>query len=171
MSEWPSAEREIAKKIACPNCGASVSGGEAICRFCGSLLREALSDNEFRKACRVFIKSLNKTMNNVFPPRLGVVFALGVIVGPLVAYAILKRSDWGSWAHVVIPLLVAFVGLIVGGIMIATEQKRTFHKQIKPRIEHFMRENGLTSTEFLAMARTQVKESDPLLEYLDEIVC
>ncbi len=170
MAEWAPAGHDTQARTVCPNCGANIGGGQAICRFCGSLLRDSLADDEFRRACRVFIKSLNKTLENASPKGVVLATVIGVLMVPGAIHIYLNSVSWGPWGRWLVTLFAAFLGLAAVGILLSAEQKRLFNSELKPRIERFMHDNGLTSTEFLSMARTVVKDSDPLLEYLDDIV-
>ena len=170
MSDRMSPACEVKRKTDCPNCGANLKNGATTCSFCGSHIRDSLSDDAFRETCQVFIKALNKTLRNVFTARMTFIFAVGVVGIPLAVFFILQWSGWGVWARLSVATLLAVTGLVIAGVTLSADQKRVFHKQLKPRIDVFLRENSLTPMEFLSIARSQVKESDPLFEYLDEIV-
>ena len=130
MPDRTTPECNVRRRTTCSNCGADLEKGGAICHFCGSQVGDSLSDADFQEACRVFIQSINKTLQNVFSARTMVFFVVGTVAVPLAAFFILRSFGWPTWVQLSIPIVLALTGLFIVGVAFMSDQRRIFRKHI-----------------------------------------
>jgi hypothetical protein len=153
----------------CPNCGGPLDDRMLKCEYCRSKFGSALSEEELRESCLMFIESMNKRLSDLFSTRMLLIFVIGVVLCPVGVYILVKFYEGGTilrWSLVGVTVLA---GLVTLGVAVGQEESRVYRKELQPRIEDFLEKNKLQREEFLAIARSVLKKGDPLFEQLDQL--
>jgi hypothetical protein len=139
------------------------------CEYCKSKFGSAVSEEELRESCLMFIESMNKRLSGLFSTRLLLVFTIGVILCPVGVYFLVDFYEGSTTVKWVLVVVTVLAGLVVMGVAVGQEEARMYKKELQPRIEDFLEKNNLQREEFLAIARSVLKKDDPLFEQLDRL--
>jgi hypothetical protein len=153
----------------CPNCGGALDDRMLECEYCRSKFGSALSEEELRESCLMFIESMNKRLSGLFSMRLLLIFVIGVVLCPVAVYFLVKFYEGGTILRWSLAGGTVLTGLVVMGCAVGMEESRVYRKELQPRIEDFLEKNKLQPEEFLAIARSVLKKEDPLFEQLDRL--
>ena len=153
----------------CPSCGAPLKGRMLRCGYCKTEFGPTLSEKELEESCMMLIESMNKSLSEIISAKLVLIFMIGVVLWPVGVYFLVKFFDGSTLVKWGLTGLTALVGMILFGFSVSQEETRMYRKELKPRIQSFLRKNKLQPEEFLSIARGVLKKDDPLFQHLDEL--
>ena len=115
------------------------------------------------------LRSANSDLDSLSSTRLMISLLLGVVAAPVAAYFAAALAGAGIILRCALAGAALLGGLLVVGSIVPGEEDRRFEKELKPRILAFREQNGMSAEDFLALARGELKESDPLLRQLEKL--
>jgi hypothetical protein len=154
----------------CPHCGAPLEGRMIECRYCRTNVRSVVSEEELRESCIALIESMNKSLVGIVSPSILTIFIIGVVFVPVAVYLLIDHYGGGTALRWGLSIFAAIDGMIVFGFILSREQSKMFERELKPRVQNFLRRHELEPVEFLSIARSVLKKGDPFFEQLDRLV-
>jgi|GEM_PF-1711157 len=140
------------------------------CQYCGGMLKNVVTEEDIRESCIALIESMNKSLESIVSGKILAYFIAGIVFVPVSVYFLVGHFDGGLILRWGLSFSAALIGIVLFGFILSLEQSKMFKGELKQRVQKFLRRNELKTEEFLSIARSVLKKSDPMFEHLDRLI-